>query len=224
MKRTRIKICGIRRIEDAKAAAELGCDAIGLNFYRESPRFLEPRKAADVCKQLPAFLTRVALFVDADIDWVEEVLHTVPVDILQFHGAESEHFCVQFGLPYIKAIAVSQHDQVKDVEAKIAQYPQASSILLDTFHGKLKGGSGESFDWTVIPETRRSSIILAGGLNAQNVEQAITHVRPYAVDVSSGVESVDGEKGIKDVQKLKQFVQAVMQTDLKLSNEFLCQK
>lgn len=201
--RTRIKICGITRVEDAIFAAEQGVDAIGLVFYPLSPRFVSIAQAKAIADVLPPFVSIVALFVNPTSAEIKQVLTSVPVDLLQFHGDEDEATCVQYGLPYLKAIRVKSG-------TNLIQYAQdftsAKALLLDTYSDAAFGGTGKAFDWKVIPKKMPKPIILAGGLNAENVQQAIEQVEPYAVDVSGGVEQ---SKGIKDPVKIAQFVSAV---------------
>jgi phosphoribosylanthranilate isomerase len=201
--RTRIKICGITRLEDAQAAVAAGVDALGFVFYSKSPRAVTVEQVHDIIHALPAFITTVGLFVDAPAGEVTKTLCHVPLNLLQFHGDEEAAYCEQFGIPYIKAIRVKQGD---DVNNKIASYPSAAGILLDTFKEDVPGGTGEAFDWSLIPATTSKPIILAGGLTPENVAQAITQTKPYAVDVSGGVEK---DKGIKEVVKINAFVRSV---------------
>lgn len=199
----RIKICGITRVEDALAAAEAGADAIGLVFYAPSPRAVDAEQAARIVAALPPFVTTVGLFVDADPGEVREVLACVPLDVLQFHGEESDEYCRQFGRPFLKAVRVQSAEQLADVAAR---WPGASGILLDSYKPGVPGGTGEVFDWRLVPANRDWNLVLAGGLTAANVHQAISEMRPWAVDVSGGVEA---SKGIKDVEKINAFVQEV---------------
>jgi len=199
----RIKICGITRPEDAVIAADLGVDAIGLVFYAKSPRKVEIEQANRILAVVPPFMTVVGLFVDPSPFFVQTVLDEVPLDILQFHGNESSELCEDFGHRYIKALRVGADT---DINAEMAAFPGASAFLLDTLSDKAPGGTGEAFDWEKVPAGAKKPIILAGGLNPDNVAQAIQAVNPYAVDVSSGVEA---SKGIKDAQKMAAFVQAV---------------
>lgn len=201
--RTRVKICGITRAEDAQAASRLGADAIGMVFYEASPRNVSIDQAQALCAELLPFTSRVGLFVDADEQFVREVIKRVPLDLLQFHGTESASYCEQFGKPYIKAIRMEAGLAVAD---RMQEYPGAVAILLDSFSGSVAGGTGETFDWSQIPSQRSQPLILAGGLNAGNVSDAIQAVQPYAVDVSSGVEQ---QKGVKDVDKMSSFINEV---------------
>lgn len=200
---TRVKICGITRVEDASAAAAAGADAIGLVFYAPSPRAVEPARAAEIVRALPPFVTTVGLFVDAPAEQVRAVLEQVPLDVLQFHGDEPELYCLQFGRPYLKAIRVRAGD---DLNALASQWPSASGILLDSFKPGVPGGTGLTFDWSMIPSERSWSLVLAGGLDASNVAEAVSRVKPWAVDVSGGVEAA---KGIKDANKINAFVHEV---------------
>lgn len=200
---TRVKICGITRVEDASAAAAAGADAIGLVFYAPSPRAVEPARAAEIVRALPPFVTTVGLFVDAPAEQVRAVLEQVPLDVLQFHGDEPEPYCLQFGRPYLKAIRVRAGD---DLNALASQWPSASGILLDSFKPGVPGGTGLTFDWSMIPSERSWSLVLAGGLDASNVAEAVSRVKPWAVDVSGGVEAA---KGIKDANKINAFVHEV---------------
>ncbi|RRV28932.1 phosphoribosylanthranilate isomerase [Pseudomonas sp. o96-267] len=199
----RSKICGITRIEDALAAVAAGADAIGLVFYGKSPRAVGVGQAAAILQALPPFVTTVGLFVDMPRDQLQQLLQRLPLDLLQFHGDESPADCEGHGRPYIKALRVRPGE---DVAAAMAPYSGARGILLDTFVEGVPGGTGASFDWSLVPENAAKPIILAGGLDAGNVAEAIRQVRPYAVDVSGGVEA---SKGIKDAGKIHAFVQAV---------------
>ena len=199
----RSKICGITRIEDALAAVEAGADAIGLVFYGKSPRAVSIEQAAAILQALPPFVTSVGLFVDMPRDELQQLLQRLPLDLLQFHGDESPADCEGHGRPYIKALRVRPGE---DVAAAMAPYAGARGILLDTFVEGVPGGTGASFDWSLVPENAAKPIILAGGLDAGNVATAIRQVRPYAVDVSGGGEA---SKGIKDAGKIRAFVRAV---------------
>lgn len=199
----RSKICGITRIEDALSAAEAGADAIGLVFYAKSPRAVSVQQARAIIAALPPFVTTVGLFVDASRQELDEILAAVPLGLLQFHGDESPAFCEALQRPYIKALRVKPGD---DLAAQVAAYGQASGVLLDTYVPGIPGGTGEAFDWSLVPQGLNKPIILAGGLVAENVAAAIRQVRPYAVDVSGGVEA---GKGIKDAEKIRAFMRAV---------------
>lgn len=202
----RSKICGITRIEDAQAAVEAGADAIGLVFYAKSPRAVSIEQAAAILQALPPFVTSVGLFVDMPRAELQQLLRRLPLDLLQFHGDESPADCEGHGRPYVKALRVSPGE---DVAAAMAPYVGARGILLDTFVEGVPGGTGATFDWSLVPRDAGKPIILAGGLEAGNVAAAIRQVRPYAVDVSGGVEA---SKGIKDASKIRAFVQAVRDT------------
>jgi len=205
--RTRVKICGITREEDALAAVRLGADAIGLVFYPPSPRAVTPERAASIVKLLPAFVTVVGLFVNETRERVGEIARTVPLDLLQFHGDESAADCLGHGRPWIKAIRMRES---VDLERAVQDYADASGWLLDTYQAGVPGGTGETFDWNRIPRELRSRIILAGGLDPRNVEQAIRQIRPYAVDVSGGVEAA---KGVKDAELMAAFFAGVNRGD-----------
>jgi len=199
---TRIKICGIKHLDDALKAVECGADAIGLIFVEKSSRYASLTDARVIAESLPPFVTVVGLFMDATEATVREALKVVPLNLLQFHGDESPAFCDQFEIPYIKVLRM--RDNV-NVVAFAQEYPNASGILLDTY-SKAGGGSGQTFDWSLIPEDIPLPLILAGGLNPENVASAVETVKPYAVDVSSGVES---EPAVKDHKKIEQFIKEV---------------
>lgn len=201
--RVRSKICGITRVEDALAAVEAGADAIGLVFYAKSPRAVSVEQAAEIVQALPPFVTSVGLFVNMPREALQALLKQVPLDLLQFHGDESAADCEGYGRPYMKALRVRPGD---DVATLMAPYAGARGILLDTFVEGVPGGTGAAFDWSLVPQDAARPIVLAGGLDAGNVAEAIRQVRPYAVDVSGGVEA---SKGIKDANKIRAFVQAV---------------
>ncbi len=200
--RTRIKICGITRVEDAHAAAQAGADAIGLVFYPASPRFLTLQQARAIRTALPPFVTSVALFVNASRDVVERVIGEVAPDMLQFHGEEPPEYCAAFRLPYIKACRVRQGI---DLLEYWRPFSNASGWLADAYVEGY-GGAGTSFDWSIVPAQRARPLILSGGLAQRNVADAIRRVRPWGVDVSSGVESA---KGIKDAAKIAGFIAEV---------------
>lgn len=197
--RIRIKICGITRVEDALAATRLGADALGLVFYPPSPRALTAEQAQTIIAALPPFVTTVGLFVNEAEATIRSLLSQVPLDLLQFHGDESEVDCRRYGRPYIKALRMK--DGV-DIGKQARHYPTAAGILLDSYQPGVPGGTGQIFDWECTPLLDQA-LILAGGLNPANVRTAIQTVRPYAVDVSGGVEA---EKGIKDQQKMAAFI------------------
>lgn len=203
MSAVRSKICGITRIEDALAAVEAGADAIGLVFYPKSPRFVNVQQARAIIAALPPFITTVGLFVNASRCELNETLDAVPLDLLQFHGDETPEECEGYYRPYIKALRVKAGDQIAEA---CRAYRGARGILLDTYVEGVPGGTGETFDWALIPSHLEKPIILAGGLTSANVAQAIAQVHPYAVDVSGGVEK---SKGIKDREKILAFMSAV---------------
>jgi phosphoribosylanthranilate isomerase len=204
--RTRIKICGITRTGDAEAAARAGADAIGLVFYPPSPRFLSVERAREIRDALPPFVQTVALFVNADAAQVAQVIGRVHPAMLQFHGEETPEFCAQFGLPFVKACRVKQGVSALEY---LRPFSQAAAWLFDSFVPEY-GGVGESFDWSLVPSTDKP-VILSGGLSSLNVAQAIRRVRPWGVDVSSGVES---GKGIKDAAKIAAFIAEVRNADV----------
>jgi phosphoribosylanthranilate isomerase len=208
---TRIKICGITRAEDAQAAAQCGADAIGLVFYQRSPRHVSVQQAKQLVRAIPPFVSVVGLFVDAEAAFVREVLANVPLDLLQFHGDESAEYCAQFDRPYLKAIRVKAG---LDLLQYASDFRGAKGLLLDAHVEGMPGGTGATFDWALIPRQLPLPAILSGGLDVKNVAAAIKQVRPYAVDVSSGVEA---SKGIKDAAKIAAFIQEVKQIDLQLS-------
>lgn len=202
--RTRAKICGITTVEDAQAAVAAGADAIGLVFYAKSPRHVTVEEAAEIVASLPPFVDAVGLFVNTDPYEVNSVLSRVRLDLLQFHGDETSFYCQSFGRPYIKALRV-RHGV--DLLQSAAEYASAKALLLDTYQEGVVGGTGETFDWSLIPGNLPKPVILAGGLTPLNVGEAISRVRPYAVDVSGGVER---EKGIKDANMIAAFMRGVL--------------
>ena len=206
MNRTRVKICGITREVDARAAINAGADAIGLVFYPKSPRYVEPLTAAKIVEEVEPFVTVVGLFVNAEASLVKEIITTVGLDLLQFHGDEDEVFCEQFGVPYIKAIRMSPGLDIKEVVR--SKYPSARGFLFDAWNKDKYGGTGETFEWQRLSSLKESAdtdipFILAGGLNPGNVNQAVAAVKPYAVDVSGGVEE---SPGIKSAALIQQFI------------------
>jgi phosphoribosylanthranilate isomerase len=205
--RTRAKICGITRQRDADWATRCGADAIGLVFYPRSPRAVTVEQARAVVRDLPAFVTVVGLFVNAERTAIADVLKVVRIDLLQFHGDEPPGACVGHGRPYIKALRMRDG---LDLVAEARRYPDARGLLLDTYSPRLPGGTGTVFDWQRIPPELAPRVILAGGLTPENVEEAIRSVRPYAVDVSGGVEQ---SKGIKDPDKIAAFMRGVIRAD-----------
>lgn len=205
--RTRVKMCGITRPEDAIQAVAAGADAIGLVFYPPSPRAVSAEQAAAIVAAVPAFVSVTALFVNASSEEVQSVLDRARIDLLQFHGDENDDFCRQFKRPYIKAIRVRQ---ASDLVASCLRFPSALALLLDSYKPGVPGGTGETFDWSLIPAQLNKPIILAGGLETNNVAHAIQQVKPYALDVSGGIEA---EKGIKDPVKIAAFMNEVYRVD-----------
>lgn len=206
---TRIKICGITRPEDAEAVARVGAHALGLNFVASSPRAVGIELAAEIAAQVAGRLQRVALFADPGAADVEQVLRSVDVDLLQFHGAESGSLCRSFGLPYMKVVSVGR-DPI-DLPLLAEEYPDACLLLLDTYMAGQAGGTGQPFDWSLWPQTSRWPLVLAGGLTPDNVEQAIRLTHPFGVDVAGGVEGP--VKGLKDPERLARFAAAVRAAD-----------
>jgi len=206
--RTRVKICGITRVEDAQAAVARGADAIGLIFYRPSPRCVDLGLARGIAEKTPALVSTVAVFVNPSHDEVERVIRECGVTLLQFHGDEPPEFCGSFAVPYIKAARIRPG---LDLIKYLSPYSAARAWMLDAFHNELWGGTGGAFDWSLVPEGMAKPIILSGGLTAGNVAHAIRRIRPYAVDVSS---SVEAEKGIKDSAKVAAFIEAVKHEDV----------
>jgi phosphoribosylanthranilate isomerase len=196
----RVKICGITRLQDLHAACDAGADALGFVFYENSPRNVSIETAAALLRALPPFVQSVGLFVNAEPAFIEAVLKAVPLDLLQFHGDETPADCERYGRPYIKAVRVNQDT---DLLKCAAEFVSARGLLLDAWVPGIAGGTGERFDWSLIPPDLPGSVILSGGLTPDNVAAAVHQVRPWAVDVSSGVEI---SKGIKDAQKLAQFI------------------
>jgi len=202
MRRTRVKICGITRPDDGLAAVRLGADAIGLVFYPPSSRHVDMATAQRIVAALPPFVTVVGLFVDADAASVRDVLRQVPLQLLQFHGSEEPDYCASFALPFIKAVPMGAGADV----ARYANRFDAAALLLDSHGDQRSGGSGHTFDWARVPARVSKPIILAGGLKPDNVTTAIKQIRPFAVDVSSGVETA---KGVKDSELMRAFMQGV---------------
>lgn len=196
----RVKICGITREQDLHAACDAGADALGFVFYEKSPRHLTAAAAAALVRQLPPFVQSVGLFVNAAPAFIEAVLQAVPLDLLQFHGDESPADCACHGRPYIKAVRVNRDT---DLLKCAADFANARGLLLDAYVPGVPGGTGERFDWSLIPDGLPMPIILSGGLTPDNVSEAVARTRPWAVDVSSGVEI---SKGIKDAHKIAQFI------------------
>ncbi|MFT6914441.1 MAG: phosphoribosylanthranilate isomerase [Motiliproteus sp.] len=205
--RTRVKICGLTQVEDARRVAQAGADSIGLVFYPPSPRAVSIEQAQLICAALPAFVTVTALFVDEQPARIEQILQQLPIDLLQFHGDEPAQFCRQFGTAYIKAVRVRPE---LNLQQQAAHYQDARGLLCDAYKAGVPGGTGETFDWQLLAEDLPLPVILAGGLGVHNVARAIGTVRPYAVDVSGGVEAA---KGIKDIDLVERFIQEVARGD-----------
>jgi phosphoribosylanthranilate isomerase len=207
MMRTRIKICGITRPEDARVAVEHGADALGFIFWPNSPRFIEPAKARAIVRGAGPFVSTVGVFVNPSREEVERAIRDSGISMLQFHGEEAPDFCAGFDRPYIKAFKVGQGP---DLIKSTGLYGAASGWMFDAFDSRQVGGTGETFDWTLIPGSLARPLVLSGGLNAGNIAEAIRRVKPFAVDVSSGVEV---GKGIKDAAKIAAFIQGVRNAD-----------
>ncbi|MBL4702806.1 MAG: phosphoribosylanthranilate isomerase [Phycisphaeraceae bacterium] len=205
MARTRIKFCGITRIDDLQEAVALGVDAVGIVFCPSSPRAVNVQQACALIDRCTPFVTCVGLFMNQDAGTINQIMQEVSIDMLQFHGEESADFCASFGLPYLKSVAMGS----ETLSVSELDYPTASALLLDSNELGQAGGSGKQFDWKKIPSIEQP-VILAGGLEANNVTAAIKQVRPFAVDVSSGIEKA---KGIKDIKKMKEFVNSVRVAD-----------
>ncbi|MFT4562290.1 MAG: phosphoribosylanthranilate isomerase [Gammaproteobacteria bacterium] len=202
--RTRVKFCGITRLDDALAAVRLGVDALGFVFYEPSPRYISPAKANAIIERLPPFISIVGLFVDMDTDSLAASLTETRIDIVQFHGSETAQQCEQGSArAYVKALRMAPGI---DIAAQAARYSRAQAILVDNYDEKMMGGTGSAFDWKRLPPNIQKPVILAGGLSPSNVGDAIRTTRPYAVDVSSGIES---QYGIKDLAKMREFMNEV---------------
>jgi phosphoribosylanthranilate isomerase len=218
MARTRIKICGITRAADGFAAARAGADAIGFNFWRGTPRRIDAEAAHAIAAAMPPFVTIVGLFVDPEPAEVRAALAAVPLDLLQFHGREAPELCRAFGRPYVKAVPVRDGVAEGDLLEYAARYSDAAALLFDAPPaGGMPGGTGRTFDWDALPRGLARPIVLSGGLTADNVGEAIRRLRPWAVDVSSGVEAIgsDGRpaKGIKDPERIRAFIEEVRHAD-----------
>ena len=200
--KTRVKICGITNLADAQVAVEAGADAVGFNFYEKSPRFVTLKTAGEITKQLPPFVMRVGVFVNAPADFILRAIGEAGLTMLQFHGDEPPEFCTQFGLMSMKAFRIRDEKSL----AELTNY-QTDAFLLDAFSPEARGGTGEKFNWELAIEAQKfgKPIFLAGGLTPENVAEAVKKVRPFGVDVSSGVESAPGKK---DHAKLKAFIEA----------------
>ena len=206
MTRTRIKICGITNHEDAANAVACGADALGFNFFKESKRYISPGKAAEICEQVPAFVATVGLFVNEPLADVNRIIESLRLDLVQFHGDETPDYCDSVGHPYMKALRATTREQI-EVEAQ--SFEAAQAILVDTATDGQFGGTGKTFDWSMLPDLGKP-VVLAGGLDATNVGSAIAVTHPYAVDVRSGVEL---RRGVKNLAKMKEFVEAVQIAD-----------
>jgi phosphoribosylanthranilate isomerase len=216
--RTRVKICGITRVEDGLAAARAGADAIGLNFWPGTPRVVAVERARGITVALPPFVAVVGLFVDPDPGEVRAMLAAVRVDLIQFHGREAADLCRSFARPYLKALPVAGGASGDRLLEYAARYPDAAGLLFDApAAGGLPGGTGRTFDWNALPKGLAQPLVLSGGLDSGNVREAIRRVRPWAVDVSSGVEARDADgipmKGIKDPARIGAFIEEVRNAD-----------
>ena len=205
--RMRIKMCGMTRAVDVAQAVRLGVDAVGFIFYTHSRRAVSVMEAKNIMQAIPAFVDAVAVFVNPEVSFVQDVIRTLPVQYLQFHGDETPPFCEQFGRPYIKAVSATSS---AFIHQSMALHKNAAAILLDTPSEHTRGGSGMPFDWSIIPQAPTVPLILAGGLDAENVAQAIRTCNPYAVDVCSGIEAL---AGIKDDELMRRFVEQVRGTE-----------
>lgn len=205
--RTRVKICGVTRVEDARSVVRAGADAIGLNFYQPSPRYVQIDQAKEIADVVSAFVTTVGVFVDPEIDYLQEVIKCVPMDIIQFHGNETQEYCTQFDKPYLKVIRVKVG---MDLEAEAQRFSDSCGILLDSYVPGVVGGTGETFAWGKASAVKSQPVILAGGINHSNVNTVISEHMPYAIDLCGGVEI---EKGIKSAMAIDQFMQAVRRQD-----------
>lgn len=202
----RVKICGITSVTDALNAANAGADALGFVFYAKSPRYVTPEQAAEICQALPPFVTSVGLFMNADAEQVRATLDIVSLDLLQFHGSEKPEFCRRFGRPYIKALGIQG---LVDFAEQADLYPDALGILVDSHALGKAGGTGQTFDWKLLPKNYSKPIILAGGLNPENIAEAVRETSVYALDLSSGVESSPGIKSKAKIDALMREVKHV---------------
>jgi len=212
---TRVKICGITSVEDALNACDAGVDAIGLVFYDKSPRNVSIKQAEEICAALPPFVSSVGLFLDPSSDFVKSVLASAPLDLLQFHGLETPQFCNSFDRPYIKAVGMKNmqgDDSLARFKAYADQFTACKGFLVDSHGAGKAGGTGEVFDWSYVPLDYHKPVILAGGLNPDNVAEAIQQLSIYAIDVSSGVES---QPGVKDKHKMMQLMEEVKRVQRK---------
>jgi len=205
--RTRIKICGLRDPDHVRIAADAGADAIGVVFYKPSPRYVTPDEAASVAAAVPPYVTAVGLFVNEPADSVKAILARVPLGLLQFQGEEAPEYCASFGVPFVRAVAMEPGTDLVELAHR---FSRARALLLDAHVPGVPGGTGSTFDWSRIPPNLPIPVILSGGLTAQNVGQAVREVRPWAVDVSSGVER---GRGVKDPGKIVEFIRSVRRED-----------
>jgi len=205
--RTRIKICGIREAAHARVAFEAGADAIGFVFHRPSPRYVDPGQAASIIATLPPFVTAVGLFVDEPAESLARILEAVPLGMLQFQGGEAPEFCAAFGRPFVRAVRM---EEGADLIEYAHRFSRAKALLLDAHVPGEVGGTGRTFDWARVPRDLPIPVILSGGLTAENVGRAVREVRPWAVDVSSGVER---SRGVKDPEKIVEFIRSVQRED-----------
>lgn len=210
--RIRVKICGITSVDDAQLVCDAGVDAIGLVFYAKSPRNVSIPQATKICSSLPPFVNSVGLFLNATAEFVNSVLASVPIDLLQFHGSESPEYCASFNHPYIKVIGMEGVDSFEKFDAIAQQYPDAKGFLVDSHATGKAGGTGKTFEWSNTPLDYKKPIILAGGLNAENIAVAIHQAPVYGYDLSSGVES---KPGLKDKQKVMQLMSEVKRVQCK---------
>ena len=213
-RRTRVKVCGMTRLEDIEASVAAGADALGFVFYEPSPRFVDLQRAAALMARIPPFVTSVGLFVNASEQAIRQHLQELPIDLLQFHGDETAAFCARFDRPWIKAVRMKPGVDLLQSASECAATSGACGVLADTFSDSY-GGTGEAFDWSMLPSGLRLPLILSGGLTPLNVRQAVRMVRPWAVDVSSGVEGV--VKGCKDPGKIEEFMRGVRDADAGLA-------
>lgn len=209
MNNIKVKICGITNLQDAMVAIDCGADALGFVFFEKSARYCNPEKAHEIVRQLPPFISVVGLFVDGDKDTIQNILDKNFLNVLQFHGSESSAYCSSFNFPFIKVIPAKKD---LDITKYSTDFIDAKAFLIDTFDSESFGGTGKTFDWSLIPKNLAKPLIIAGGLNEKNVVELINLAKPYAVDVSGGVE--DGQKGIKDKILMKTFIKAVKYAEL----------
>ena len=206
-RRTRVKICGLRERDHVRIAAEAGADAIGFVFYGPSPRYVQAEEAAPLAASLPPYMSAVGLFVNASETEIRGILERVPLDLLQFQGDETADFCVRFGKPFVRAVRMAEGTDLLEYARR---FSAAKALLLDAHAPGIPGGTGRTFDWSAIPPGLPMPLILSGGLDAENVGRAVREVRPWAVDVSSGVES---SRGVKDPRKIVEFIRSVRRED-----------